>query len=416
MTTNTVEKKINTFRSTNIPLNLIASITFVVFNPVFALPILAFFSFFVKKFNNIWAGTLYSISFAFLFSQWDYRSVQGPDVGNYVRIYQNIDGMSYSFLFERYINNLLHNEFLWFAYTKFISNLTDNNSTYFVFITYLFIFGLSAHLFFLVSKSHSINYFIILFCAIWLNMAFQISAFHLWRHAIAALIFLICVIHISSGYSNIFARLGLFLSPLFHTAVLPLVLLFVVYELFVKKKNNKIIFNNYFVIRASTMFVIGIIVLEHFNYIFNQVFEISAIKSGYTEFKHINTDIDSRFLITPIIILFFFYVIAVGKNILYTESYVFLGFILICIIPALVDIFPQIFMGRIRTVFMFIIPVIAAKLVIRTNHYGLFALCCIVLYRLYTFLNPHTIHVLSYVGDGNYLNPFYGLFLMIYNL
>ena len=113
-----LDKKINILKSPDLPINLIAGVLFIVFNPVFALPILLFFSNFSNKLNNFWAGTLYSFSFALLFFQQDdYYSPPGNDVGSYINMYNQIDSMSYSFLFERYITNLLHNEFLWFAYT-----------------------------------------------------------------------------------------------------------------------------------------------------------------------------------------------------------------------------------------------------------------------------------------------------------
>ena len=293
-----LDKKINILKSPDLPINLIAGVVFIVFNPVFALPILLFFSNFSKKLNNLWAGTLYSFSFAILFFQQDdYYSPPGNDVGAYITLYKQIDSMSYSLLFERYITNLLHNEFLWYAYTKVISNLTGNNSTIFVFTTYLLIFGLSAYLILLISKLNNTNYILCLFFAIYLNMAFQFSAFHLWRHVIAGLVFLICIINLSSDYPSYFARFGLVVSPLIHTVVLPLVLLFMGYIIIIKRRNNRIIFNNNFLISASILFSITIFMLTYFNVIYEYFFEFSVIKSGFTTFEHLEGgEVDLSFL------------------------------------------------------------------------------------------------------------------------
>jgi hypothetical protein len=413
-----INNNINILRSPDLPINLIAGVVFFVFNPVFALPILVFFSYFSKNINNFWAGTLYSFSFALLFfQQEDYYSPPGNDVGIYINMYNQIDSMSYSVLFERYITNLLHNEFLWFAYTKVISNLTGNNSSIFVFTTYLLIFGLSAYLILLISKLNNTSYILNLFFAIYLNMAFQFSAFHLWRHTIAGLIFLICIIIISSDNPNYFARFGLVVSPLFHNVVLPLVIFFIVYNIFIKSRNNRIIYNIYFIINISILFIITIFMLVYLNVIFEHFFEFSVIESGFTAYKDLTRGkVDFSFLTTPLILLFFLYIITNGKKLLYYEIFVFICFIAISIVSLFIDFIPHIFMGRIRTVFMFVIPLIAAKLIIKSGYYGVLFFCIIVIYRIILFFNPKTIHLLTYVGNENYLNPLYGLLAMIYNM
>ena len=401
-------------RSIYYPANLTIGLLFLFLNPLYALPFSALISIAAKnRINNLWVGLLYSISFAMMFFTQNYSSQPDSDIKNYVSIYEGIDRVSYTFLWDKYINSFLHNEFFWYAYTKTISFLSNNNTSLFVFITYLTMFALSAYLAYSVSMNGKYNFVLLLFYLIYFNMAFQYGTYLLWRNTLASLLFLIGMVKIKRGSSNIFPRIIMYSAVLFHTTMIPLIMTFEIFNFFV---NN----NSYFIqyrkkllrgLFYLLLFVIALLInQDDIIYLF---FNISSLKPAFLEYTLMHSNIDYRYFLAPLPILFTTYIILNRKNILFYELYLFLLYFALVISPIFITGIPASVVGRMLLGLWIILSLTACKLIARSNYIGLLFFVIIFIYRLETLSDPNILHELTYVGKGNYLNLFYGPYSML---
>ena len=83
--------------------------------------------------------------------------------------------------------------------------------------------------------------------------------------------------------------------------------------------------------------------------------------------------------------------------------------------PLFLELVPGIMIARMMGVCLLIIPLIASKVFIKPRFIMLFVVGILTFYRLYTLFKPSTLHILSFVGSGNYLNPFYSMFYFLFD-
>ena len=62
---------------------------FVLFNPLYALAITAFFSVFTKQISNLLIAVLYALSFSILLSNQEFLT--NTDLGQYIEMYQRLN-------------------------------------------------------------------------------------------------------------------------------------------------------------------------------------------------------------------------------------------------------------------------------------------------------------------------------------
>ena len=412
------QKNKNILTLTDFPINSVLGIIFFVFNPMYAVFIAAVISLNTRKnINILWAGFLYSISFALLFFNQIY--IRNSDIRNYISFYQNfeeglLEEFTYTYLFERFASDFIHNEFLWFAYTKFINVLTGNNYHIFIFITYFIIFGLSAYLTYMICKYHNYNYLFYLFIIINLNMTFLYSAYEWWRHVIAGLLFFIGLAKFNSGPSNILPRIIFYSSALVHIVTIPLIICFEIYNI-INVKSYYVKYNNRFFINIIVFLLLFVFVIINQQYITQIAHDIPNLRRAFElQFNnYVQIGDNIRILLSPIVILFLSYYIINKNRLLSFEVFILILFILLNLLPQFYSFIPAVLFGRIQSLLMIIIPLIVAKLLVRNSYYGLIILGAIFMYRFYTYLDPNIIHSQAAVGYGNYFNPFYGILLML---
>jgi hypothetical protein len=395
-----------------LPINSLVLLLFIFINPIYALPIsTAIIIFSTNKLNPFLAGFLFSISFTLLFLFQDGLNVEGNDVYVYISIYEQIDKYSFSYLFERFILNVRGNEFFWYAYNKIISNITGNDNTVFVFTSYFIMFSLAAYLTFLVSGNN--NYLFFLFILIYFQMTFQFTTYLLWRHTFASLLFFIGITLFNKGYSYIMPRVLMYSSPLFHVVTIPMVIFFELFNIIynykyytINKINNKLLL---FIFKAL---VILLLIIIFNDFIMTKLRNIGSFEMGLKEYNVNYVTISYKSLLHPVSILLTVYMIF-SKKIRYYELFIFFIFYTIIFLPLINILVPESLIGRTSAALNIIALLIGAKVIVRSGYSGFIILLLIFVYRQYTFIEPKFIHHLSSVGNGNYLNPFYGIFNML---
>jgi hypothetical protein len=395
----------------SLPINSLIGLIFMFLSPIYALFVAAVLTLGIKsKVNNLWVGSLYTFSFTLLFYEQDY-SIEG-DVHNYISLYGNSILYSYEDLFFRFSDNFSQNEFLWFAYTKALHSIFNNDPKPYIFVTYFIIFGLSAYLAHLVSKSSSNkNYLLFLFYTIFINMSFQYSAYFLWRHTISSLLFLIGIVKFNTGSSNIIPRIIIYSSAFIQIVTIPLIFMFELYKLldFSTKNNYKQKLNYSYLIKLGIICALVIILYTLQTYILQFIFSISNIQKPLKSFTTLHLSLNYQHLISPLPILFIIYFFINRKNLLYHEVFILISYIMIVLSPLFIRYFPSTLHGRMTSSLIFIISLIAIKSFPSKGLLCLTIISIVFIYRLVTFLNPVIIGPISSVGYGNYANPFYGI-------
>ena len=97
------------------------------------------------------------------------------------------------------------------------------------------------------------------------------------------------------------------------------------------------------------------------------------------------------------------------------EPYIIFVYVMLNFAPLYLQSVPGMMIGRMMGVCLFIIPLISSKVLIKPRLIMLFIVGILTFYRFYTIFKLNTLHILSFVGSGNYLNPFYSIFYYLFD-
>ena len=60
-----------------------------------------------------------------------------------------------------------------------------------------------------------------------------------------------------------------------------------------------------------------------------------------------------------------------------------------------------------------LLSLIASKVIVQSGHIGVLVVLSIFIYRMYTLFDPRILGDMANIGYGNYINPFYGPFIIL---
>ena len=118
---------------------------------------------------------------------------------------------------------------------------------------------------------------------------------------------------------------------------------------------------------------------------------------------------------SPLNILLVLYIIFYKKTLVYYEPYIIFVYVMLYFATLFLESVPGMMVARAVGVCLFIIPLIASKVLIKQRVIMIFIVVIFTFYRLFTLFKPSTLHILSFVGSGNYLNPFYSIFYYLFD-
>ena len=209
---------------------------FILFNPFLALFFLSliFIFFPVPKVLFLISA---SLSFTCFFYFRDYgmawaEGASGDDIPTYILLYYTNQGIPFGEVFSRFLSSPGNYEPLWHATFWLWLNVFKGGEKSFIFINYLFIFGL---LFYALTEISS-RYFILLALAYFFLTPGSIdSIFHIWRQQLSVCVFLIgCALYLIKS-----KKIGLFLiliTPLIHLVCIYFVIIFIFFNFLRKRK------------------------------------------------------------------------------------------------------------------------------------------------------------------------------------
>ena len=214
--------------------NLLVSIIFLLFNPMYALLPILLISLVFGRINEKLIGFLFVISITLMFA----NQVFAPpsDIASYIHMYQDTKYTTFSNIFYEYIDSINGHELLWFYYSKLLGSLFGYSNEIFILSNYLLIFSLLTYVSYLSSENGRYNFVLILFGLVFLEVTLFSNAYDLWRTEIASLMFILSLLIGYSKKSKYLYRVIMYSSIFVHTTMILLVGLYELYSLFMIKK------------------------------------------------------------------------------------------------------------------------------------------------------------------------------------
>jgi hypothetical protein len=389
-------------------INLFVVGLFLFTNPFIALFLCALISSVNIKINYFIFTTSFIVSWTLYHFMRDY-TVSGGDVIPYVSIFYNSINDSLFTIISNFIEAPVQNEPLWRISNKIIGYFISNSPSIFIFTIYLIIFQLVSILGYIVNKQ---NFAIIIFFIFFLNLGILYNIFHVWRHTIAILIFIIGIQLYSRNNSPVLCRLLIYTAPLVQLVTLPLIILFELFNYLNKSVNHHRysgLFNKGVLIYCA-IFFIGVFSFEIF---FSDIVTIFNLH----QFNSIHTNIATFrlfWVISPLSLMLMFSLFR-SKSLHIHDIYFGVTYYLLILMLLFVNVFPAILYGRTLYALLVGVSIIVGNTFINSFKQTALVIIGIACYRFYTLSLDNIAHSFNFMGGGEPLNPFLGIITMIYH-
>jgi len=396
--------------------HLLITILFMVVNPLYALFITTVYSVITNRVSNLLIGALFVLSFSLIFANQAF--LNDSDLGGYLDMYKDTEFSTFTSYFQLFSVNLNGREFLWFFYCLLIGGLTNFNSEAFIFITYAMIFSLSAYLAFLVCENGRYNFSLMLFALIFFEMTFLDVSYDLWRNIISILLFYIGVMRYFSFQSKLIPRVLIYSSFFFHISIIPLIALFEFYMLFMNRNDRYLNLKSYVPLKITLLALISIFLGL---YISNQVVAIfgsnvnNPLYLGINKYSEIK-DVDFNFIkyARPLYIMFIAYIALNWKNLSHFDIFMIFIFVVLQSLDHLATNLSMLF-SRVSISNNIGILFLSIKLLKKFDYKYTVAFILVIFgLRLHYFVYSSNLFFIEYLGNGQFLNPIYGLFYSIF--
>lgn len=397
---------------------------FVLFNPLYALAITAFFSVFTKQISNLLIAVLYALSFSILLSNQEFLT--NTDLGQYIEMYQRLNNETLLSIFKKYLSNPNGREFIWFWYSLFVGKLSGFSSEVYLLTTYFIIYSLSAYLVHLVCENRRYNFPIMLFSLIFLEVTFLVTSYDLWRNLAASLILLIGIMRYNSFNSKLTSRFLIYSSALIHTSMLPCVAVFELYALFFISNKNKDLLINYLLIIKITLFIpLLILLLINVQQLLIDIVMVDTNHPLYRGFDKYSTQNKSAnpfafsSYIRPIFLMFAAYFVFNLKKINKFDVYILILFIILEYMSHFSVAFTFLY-SRATILINIGVLLIATKVLKIFDHIYIFVFILIIFaIRMYLFYTSPELYFFEEGGArspemSQFLNPINGLLSSIF--
>jgi hypothetical protein len=392
---------------------------FVLINPLYALVITTIVSIITNRVSNLLIGVLYILSFALLFSNQEYTHLS--DLGQYIQQYEKTGRLSISHYFYAFFENPNGREFLWFYYCMVVGVLSGFNLTVFVFTTYAVIFSLFAYLAFLVSERGRYNFALMLFATVVFTLFFLDIGYDLWRTTIAALFLLIGTKRYFSLQSKSISRVLIYSSFFIHISMFVLILFFELYVFLMKNDERHVSISPLRFAKLILAIIIPICTILFFETMLiteimsNKDISLYSSINKYLNLNNSGADFHIKAYIRPLYIMLMAYVIYNWKKFNHFDLFILSSFLLLEIL-LYIPISLSIIFSRASIATNISIVFISFKILKRYNYKYVVAFVCLVFsLRMYIFLNDSNLFFLEYLNRGEFLNPFQGLWLIVYS-
>jgi hypothetical protein len=395
--------------------NIIIFILFVLFNPLYALPIAAVISIITKKISNLLIALLYVLSFSLMFSNQVFQ--METDIGGYIEMYQMNKYYSYLDLIQKFLSNANGTEFLYFSLIKSIGELSSYSSESFILITYIIIFGLFSYLAFLHSQSTDFNFSLILFSTIFVTMVVWNSGYNLFRISIAASIVLIGIHSYFQLKSKIISRIIIYSSALFHLSTLPVIGIFEIYIFFIYRgnKGDLITFKNVTKIILYVSTIIFLAIYINNSIVYDGIRNIEIFSSGANKYSDsIAKTIEYSNYFRPIFLMYFAYMVYSWKNINHYELFILSLIVILEVLSHLEGGFGMLYAKAAftSTIAMFFIAIKFLKYL--PDKYLVLFIVAVFSSRIIILPTSSNSFFLERIALGELFNPFYGLMNSIF--
>ena len=396
--------------------NIIIFILFVLFNPLYALPIAAVISIITKKISNLLIALLYVLSFSLMFSNQVFQ--METDIGGYIEMYHMNQYYSYLDLIQKFLFNANGTEFLYFFLNKSIGELLSYSSESFILITYIIIFGLASYLAFLHSQSADFNFSLILFSTIFVTMVFWNSGYNLFRNSIAAFSVLIGIHSYFQLKSKIISRIIIYSSALFHLSTLPVIGIFEIYIFFIYRgnKGDLITFKNVIKIILYVSIIIFLAIYINNSFINNDgISNIGIFTAGANKYDDsIAKTIEYSTYVRPIFLMYFAYMVYNWKNINHYELFILSLIVILEVLSHLEGAFGILYARATltSTIAMFFIAIKVLKYL--PDRYIVLFIVAVFTARIIILPTSSNSFFLERIALGELFNPFYGLIYSIF--
>ena len=393
--------------------NLLVSIIFLLFNPMYALLPILLISLVFGRINEKLIGFLFVISITLMFA----NQVFAPpsDIASYIHMYQDTKYTTFSNIFYEYIDSINGHELLWFYYSKLLGSLFGYSNEIFILSNYLLIFSLLTYVSYLSSENGRYNFVLILFGLVFLEVTLFSNAYDLWRTEIASLIFVLSLLIGYSNKSKYLYRVVMYSTIFVHTSMLLLVLLYELYSFFLSKKVLE--FHGILFYVKFVLFSVSVIILLTFvDRLLPYLFQVNtSFLEGYNRYSDLSDELNFnvRVLLQPLYILVLSYIIFNYKYIRNYETFSIFAFIVITAMP-FVDNTLSMFYYRASIVPLTIMTIMGVRFLKNLPIvYSVFFIFIVFLYRFYlNYLDSSTYIVM--VAKGEMLSLNYGLLASIF--
>ena len=396
-------------------INIFVVLLFLLLNPLYAISICAVLNLVNSRINFRLFLIMFALSFASFYFLRDWNI--GSDAIHYVRSYQAADSISLSDIFHRFVLKPQGGELFFYTYIWLFRKLFGYHVDFFAFFNYFLIFSLTAYLGKAVDRK---RFAVVTLCIIFVDSGLLGNAFEVWRHTIAALLFLIGIFLFETNKHRRLSRSLMYSSALFHLVTLPLVILYEFFTFFSTRNkrlqttnpSQRIKWNSIGIITYVIFMVLvfnliekyGVFIAPYFNLSSLYKWDIFSVQRGF--------NFIFNWLFCALVAYFWLNRKKISKN----DLFIIINYYIIVYVMMRLD-FPGYFICRIWLVFKIGIAILYAKLLLIDLDLGIIGCLGIIVYTFhFLFTRPGGgIKLLSLLGGGDFLNPTYGLAVMIYN-
>ena len=381
----------------DLQVNLFVVLLFGFLNPFYALSICAVLNMMNSRINYRLFSFMFALSFTLLFFARDWRLVGSHcDAIEYIRSYQMSSSLSLSDIFNQFLLHPKGQEPFWNVYLWLFQKLVGGHVGIFIFFNYFLVFLLTTYLGKVVGGK---RFVIVVFCIISVNL------------------FFIGIFKFETNKSKLVARSLMYSSALFHLVTVPLVLLYEVFILFTRKntqfqkksRTQMIISYSIKIITYGLILALIIKLTDEFGASIAPSFNLSSVFDYEVE-----SNIDQTgfyLLFNPLSYVVIFYFWYNRKQISKNDIYIGINYFFFIAGLWLLSL-PSSPMGRIIYVFLVGASILSSKLILTNFRLGFICLLVIIGHNFNILSHTKT---LAYLLNGEYLNPVYGITVMIYN-
>jgi hypothetical protein len=418
-----INNKLNLAFNSNLTVNSIVIVIFLLLNPLYGLFITTLASLFTKRISYLLVGILFVLSFSLMFAN-QYFAHEASDLSAYLRMYHglNSDEVTIISIFNEFTSHINHKEPLWRLYSMLVGGLTNYSNSVFVLTTYAIIFSLSAFAAHLISEKGRYNPILILFSTIFVELSLVISGYNQWRIIIATLVFLIGLVIYNPDKTKFISRAVIYSSVFIHIALIPYALAFEIYSFLVYRKIS-IPKDGHYYLRILLLTIIGIVIVYIFSPILiDMLKKITLTTPAYQTYLNPDTllhdlnierDFEIMHYFKLMFLLLMFYVFFNWKYLQSYEVFAIMAFIVIEVVQFNFNVIGILFTRAAlipHVLFLFI----STKVLLRLRSIYIFYFVCLVFFiRIFKMQYHNLYYQLENIAKGDLINPNYGLITSI---